>query len=155
MDNKLTLKEVTNENFRSIIRLSDTLTDEQKRCVATNVTSLAQAYLNQDVAWPRAIYLDDTPIGFLMLSFNPTDIPDEDQPSMHLWRFMIARDYQNKGYGKQVLDMLIQKCKVEKRKTLYLSCGMEYEMPYQFYIKYGFIDTHIVDDGEEVLKIYI
>jgi len=155
MNNIISFKEVTNENFRSIIKLSDTLTDEQKRCVATNVTSLAQAYLNQDKAWPRAIYLDDTPIGFLMLHVNPTDVPSEDQPALYLWRFMIARDYQNKGYGRQVLDMLIQKCKDEHKKTLYLTCGMEYEMPYKFYIKYGFIDTHVVDDGEEVLKIYI
>lgn len=151
----LHLREITNENFRSVIKLSDTLTDEQKRCVATNVTSLAQAYLNQDKAWPRVIYLDDTPIGFLMLSLDSSEFPDEDQPALYLWRFMIARDYQNKGYGKQVLDLLIQKCRDEKKKTLYLSCGMEYDMPYKFYTKYGFIDTHVVDDGEEVLKIYI
>ena len=155
MDPKLLLKEVTNENFRSIIKLSDTLTEAQKKCVAANVTSLAQAYLNQDTAWPRAVYLDDTPIGFIMLHINPTEASAEDQPAMYLWRLMIAKDYQNKGYGKQVLDMLIQKCRDEKKKTLYLSCEMIDPMPYQFYIKYGFIDTHVVDDGEEVLKIYI
>ena len=155
MDPKLLLKEVTNENFRSIIKLSDTLTEAQKKFVAANVTSLAQAYLNQDTAWPRAVYLDDTPIGFIMLHINPTEVSAEDQPALYLWRLMIAKDYQNKGYGKQVLDMLIQKCRDEKKKTLYLSCEMIDPMPYQFYIKYGFIDTHVVDDGEEVLKIYI
>ncbi len=111
--------------------------------------------MNQDTAWPRAVYLDDTPIGFIMLHTNPTDLPKEDQPALYLWRLMIARDYQNKGYGKQVLDLLIQKCRDEKKKTLYLSCEMIDPMPYQFYIKYGFIDTKQVDDGEEVLKIYI
>jgi len=155
MNNIISFKAVTNENFRSIIKLSDTLTEAQKKCVAANLTSLAQAYLNQDTAWPRAIYLDDTPIGFIMLHINPTEVPSEDQPALYLWRLMIAKDYQNKGYGKQVLDILIQKCRDEKKKTLYLSCEMLDEMPYQFYIKYGFIDTHVVDDGEEVLKIYI
>jgi diamine N-acetyltransferase len=53
------------------------------------------------------------------------------------------------------MDLLIAKAREEGFKTFYTSCDMAGPMPYQFYIKYGFIDTHVVDDGEEVLKIYI
>jgi diamine N-acetyltransferase len=153
--NTISLKEVTNSNFKAICDLSDTLTDAQKKCVASNQRSLAQAYLDYENAWPRAIYLDDTPIGFLMLHLNPHDLPPEDQPGIYLWRFMIAFDYQNKGYGKQVLDLLVQKCRDEHKKSLYLSCEVDEDMPYQFYIKYGFIDTKVMDDGEEVLKMIL
>jgi len=149
----LTLREVTNENFKPVILLSDTLTDAQKKCVASNVKSLAQAYLNLEDAWPRAVYLGEEPIGFIMLHLHPDDdIPETDRPALYLWRFMIAGPHQGKGYGKAVLDMLVEKCRAEGKKTLYLSCDTDGPMPYRFYLKYGFIDTGKRDDDEQVLK---
>ncbi len=151
----ITLKEITNNNFIPVIKLSKTLSETQKKCVASNELSLAQAYLNQTLAWPRAIYLDDVPIGFVMLNIKPTNIPEDDQPAIDVWRLMIGGKFQSKGYGKQVLDIILQKARDEKKKTVYLSCDMKDEMPYQFYIKYGFIDTGIMDEDEEILKIYL
>ena len=107
--NLITLREINNSNFAKIIYLSDTLNEVQKKCVAPNAISLAQAYLNQDKAWPRAIYLDETPIGFIMLNLNPNDLPEEDQPALDVWRLMIADSYQSKGYGKKVLDIVFIK----------------------------------------------
>lgn len=153
--NKVTFKEITNENFMQVVKLSNTLSDAQKRCVATNDRSLAQAYVNQDMAWPRAIYLDDTPIGFIMLNTSPQDILKEDYPALDVWRLMIGGPYQSKGYGKQALDLVMSIAKEKKMKTVYLSCDMEGPMPYQFYIKYGFIDTGIMDEDEEILKKYV
>ncbi|MCF7930074.1 MAG: GNAT family N-acetyltransferase [Acholeplasmataceae bacterium] len=153
--NKVTFKEITNENLMQVVKLSNTLSDAQKRCVATNDRSLAQAYVNQDKAWPRAIYLDETPIGFIMLNLSPQDIPKEDHPALDVWRLMIGGPYQSKGYGKQVLDLVLSIAREKKMKTVYLSCDMEGPMPYQFYIKYGFIDTGIMDEDEEILKIYV
>lgn len=153
--NRVTLKEITNQNFMQVVKLSQTLNEAQKKCVATNDESLAQAYVNQDKAWPRAIYVDDIPIGFIMLNTAPENIPKEDCPALDVWRLMIGGKYQSKGYGKQALDLVIDMAKEKKLKTVYLSCNMEGPMPYQFYIKYGFIDTGVMDDGEEILKIYI
>jgi len=153
--NKVTFKGITKENFMQIVKLSNTLSDAQKRCVATNERSLAQAYVNQDKAWPRAIYLDDTPIGFIMLNTSPQDILKEDYPALDVWRLMIGGPYQSKGYGKQALDLVMSIAKEKKMKTVYLSCDMEGPMPYQFYIKYGFIDTGIMDEDEEILKKYV
>jgi diamine N-acetyltransferase len=67
---------------------------------------------------------------------------------------MIAAEYQNKGYGKEVLDIIRKKCKDDGVKYLYTSCEIEGEQPYHFYINYGFIDTGI-NDGEQVLKMSI
>lgn len=153
--NELTLREVTDHNFNAVIQLSDTLTAEQKKCVASNMKSLAQAYLFPKNAWPRAIYLDEVPIGFIMLYLDTDEGPEEDLPAHYLWRFMIARDYQNKGYGKKVLDMIVQKCRDDLKRTLFLSCDTEGPMPYQFYIQYGFIDTLRRDDDEEILQYSI
>ncbi len=147
----ITLVPLNRDNLFDVIKLSETLTEEQKKCVAPNVISIAQAYVNPQ-AWPNAIYDDDKLVGFVMLALSDDDIPEDDQPSYFLWRFMIKKDEQSKGYGKQVLDLLIKKAREDHQKYLYTSCHIEGDMPYQFYMRYGFIDTHMFDDGEEILK---
>lgn len=151
---KINLKRITTKNFFEIIDLSKTLTDYQQLCVAPNVASLAQAYVNKKRAWPRAIYLGKKPIGFIMLALWDDDIPKEDYPAYYLWRLMIAKNFQSKGYGSQVLDLIKDKCVKDGIKTLYTSCEMKGEQPYQFYINYGFKDT-LINDGEQILKMYL
>jgi diamine N-acetyltransferase len=153
--NQLTLRTVTDDDFKAVIGLSDTLSDAQKKCVASNVKSLAQAYLHRETAWPRAVYLDETPIGFVMLDLEPEDVPVNDKPAYYLWRFMIAGPYQNRGFGKRVFDMIVAKCRDEGRKTLYLSCDTEGPMPYRFYLGIGCVDTGRRDDDEQILKFDI
>lgn len=152
---RITLQEITWQNLSAITRLSDTLTPEQKLSVATNVDSLAEAYVHYSQAWPRAIYLNDIPIGFVMIDLNNENCQKEDYPVYFLWRFMIARPYQNKGYGTEVLRQVVAKCKADGIKTLYTSCTMAYENPYRFYINFGFVDTLTQDEGEQVLKLYL
>lgn len=151
---KIKLKKVTEKNFDSVVKLSDSLTDYQKKCVAPNMVSLAQAYVNGKRAWARAIYLGSKPIGFVMLALWDNDIPKEDLPAYYLWRFMISYEYQKKGYGTDVLDLILEKCIKNGIRYLYTSCETEGEQPYNFYINYGFIDTGI-NDGEQVLKLSV
>ena len=42
------------------------MSEHQKQFVAPNAVSIAQAYFSKE-AWFRAIYADDTAIGFVML----------------------------------------------------------------------------------------
>jgi diamine N-acetyltransferase len=150
----ISLRTVDNDNFDLVVKLSETLSDYQKKCVAPNMVSLAQAYVNIDHAWPKAIYQDEEVVGFVMLSLFDPDIPKEDWPAYYLWRFMMAKDHQQKGYGKQVLDLIVDKCRKDGIRYLYTSCEIEGEQPYGFYIKYGFIDTK-ENDGEQILKLKI
>lgn len=149
------LKEITYDNLKAVIKLSDTLSEQDKKHVAPNVVSLAEAYLNYDIAWPRAIVVVDVVVGFVMLGLDNYIAEQKDWPVYFLWRFMMGTEYQGKGYGKQTLDLLVQKCKEEGRKYLYVSCVRIDPMPYQMYINYGFEDTGLVDDGESVLKLEI
>jgi diamine N-acetyltransferase len=151
----LSLRPVTGDNFSQVVKLSETLTEYQKTCVAPNMVSLAQAYVHYDRAWPRAIYVDDEVVGFVMLALHDDDIPNDDQPAYFLWRFMMAKEHQQKGYGRRVLDMIVNKCREDHIKTLYTSAEFQGDQPLQFYLKYGFKDTGIIDDGEKVLKIEI
>jgi len=151
---KILLKDVTPDNFDDVVKLSNTLTDEQKKCVAPNMVSLAQAYVNGKRAWPKAIYLGDEPIGFVMIALWDDDIPEEDRPAYYLWRFMMRHDLQGKGYGTQALNIIKKKCIDDGVRYFYTSCSMEGDQPYQFYMNYGFKDTGL-NDGEQILKMKI
>ena len=116
----LELKEITYDNLKAVIKLSDTLSEQDKRHVAPNVVSLAEAYLNYDIAWPRAIVVDNVVVGFVMLGLDNPIAEEKDWPVYFLWRFMMGTKYQVKGYGKQTLDLLVQKCK-KKQESIFMS----------------------------------
>lgn len=147
------LKEVTPKNLKAVLDLYDTLDDIQKKHVAPNAVSLAQAYVHPDVAWPRVIVDGDLVVGFIMLELHPEEIPEYNRPGHYIWRMMIGKPYQHKGYGKQTLDLIKNKCQEEGLKSLYVSCTMTQDMPYQFYINNGFMDTGYEEHGERYLKL--
>ena len=146
-------REITEDNFRTIIQLSDTLDESQKKSVAPNVVSIAQAYVNQERAWPRAIYFNEEPVGFVMIALQDDHIPEANQPAYFLWRFMISKPNQNRGFGRQVIEIIKQKALQDGMKYLYVTCTMHDVMPYQFYIDCGFEDTYEMDDDEQILKM--
>lgn len=49
--------------------------------------------------------------------------------------FIIHPDYQRKGYGSQILERLMDKCKTEKIKSIQLFAAKD---KYGFYEKHGF-----------------
>lgn len=152
---RIGFKEINKENLSDICSLSNSLTDNQKKCVATNAYSIAQAHYNLDRAWFRGIYLreKDKPIGFIMVDFVADDVPGETQPSIFLWRFMIAKDYQKKGYASEALDLVADIFKAQGKQIFYTSCVEKNdESPLPFYKKYGFENTNIEEDEEIVLK---
>lgn len=147
------LKKLSPKNLKSCLDLYDTLDSVQKKQVAPNAVSLAQAYVHSDVAWPRVIVENDRVVGFIMLELDAKDIPEYNRPGHYIWRMMIGKQYQNKGYGTQTLDLIKNKCQKEGLKSLYVSCSMGHDMPYQFYINNGFMDTGYDAHGERYLKL--
>jgi diamine N-acetyltransferase len=155
MENQeLSLVEVTKENFDEVCKLSLTLTPNQRKCVADNSISISEAHLYTNT-WYRAIVLDNVAIGFVMVIKDFQAKTVEDNPSLVLWRFMIGEPWQNKGYGKQVLDILIDQYRREGIRTIYTSCHREENGPYGFYKNYGFVDMEYMVEGEEVLKLVL
>ncbi len=152
MAESIEFREINDENCREVIKLSETLTPSQQKCVASNAISIAQGGIS-GYSWFRAIYLQDQPIGFIMLDLYIDEIPESEQPAIYLWRFMIARQWQGKGYGKQVLDKIVNYFQKQGARTMYTSCvEKEEDSPYDFYMNYGFIDTGKEAAGEEILK---
>ena len=90
----VTLREITAETVRDVLRLA--VTAEQQGFVAPNAVSLAQALFSPE-AWYRAIYLDEKPVGFVMVYDESLRRQPPAEPQVGIWRFMIDAGSQRQG----------------------------------------------------------
>lgn len=156
-DSVVTLREITKDTVVKICMLETLKT--QEKFVAPNAVSLAQALFEPDHAWFRAIYADETPVGFLMLYDDPEYVETTEQgtitrPEYYLWRFMIDARYQRIGFGRKALDLLVEHVKTRPNAThLSLSYVPDEGGPADFYHRYGFVDTGAVEDDELVSRL--
>ena len=144
-DLTIALREITKETLRDILKLK--VTPEQERFVAPNAVSIAQAYFDREVAWFRAIYADDTPVGFVMLYDDPT------KREYYLWRFMVDHRFQGHGYGAEALNQVIAYVRQRPGAREFLTCvGPGEGSPGPFYEKLGFTYTGVIVEGERVMR---
>jgi diamine N-acetyltransferase len=141
----VSLREITKENLRDILRLN--VSPDQQRFVAPNAISIAQAYFDREVAWFRAIYADETPVGFVMLHDEPA------ATKYYLWRFMIDHRYQKLGYGAKALTHVIDYVRGRPGARELLTSVVPGEgSPGGFYETLGFTYTGELDEGERVMR---
>lgn len=145
IEDTVSLREITEETVNSILNLR--VTKAQEQFVASNAVSIAQAHFSS-AAWFRAIYADETPVGFLMLADQP------DKGEYFLWRFMVDVQHQGKGYGRRALELLIEHVKTRPNaKELFLSHVPGPGSPEDFYRKLNFEHTGEQVDEELVMKL--
>jgi diamine N-acetyltransferase len=144
-DAVVSLRPVTPENVYEVLRLR--VSKEQEQFVADNARSLAEAAYNP-FAWPRAIYADETPVGFVMLYDNPHTA------EYFLWRLLIDGRYQRLGLGRaaveQVIDYVAGRPNAVRLGVSYVPAEGS---PQPFYSSLGFVETGEVDDGERVMQL--
>ena len=141
----VSLREVTRETLSSVLRLD--VAEDQKRFVASNAVSIAQAHF-YDTAWFRAIYLGETPVGFVMLNEEP------EKPEYSLWRLMIAAPYQRQGIGLAAMRLVIEHVRTRPdAKELLVSHVRGDGSPGPFYAGLGFEYTGAEDEGELVMRL--
>ena len=90
------LRPVTKENIDELLALS--VRDDQKSFVSTVGDSLAQAYVYSETAYPFGIYDGETPVGFIMMAYY------EAKDYYTLWKLLIDKDHQHRGFGRQALE---------------------------------------------------
>ena len=151
------LREITFETVRSIVKLD--VSANQRAYVASNAVSIAEAHFNPG-AWFRGVFVEDAPIGFVML-FDPA-IPGsvEREPiardEVRLWRLMIDHRHQRKGYGKRVLDLVCEHVRLSgKANRLLSSYIVGPDGPENFYLGYGFQKTGgFRNNGSEIEIVF-
>ena len=156
----LRLEQVNGKNVWDILKL--TVEENQKNFVANNDISIIEAYTAitaNGYAFPFGIYENETPVGFLMIGFDIDDYWD-DAPSIakgnyNLWRLMIDKAYQRRGYGKEAVQLALDFIKsfpCGRAGYCWLSYEPENEAARQLYRSFGFSETGDTD-GEELIAV--
>lgn len=156
----LRLEKITGKNVWSILKLR--VSEDQESFVAPNDISIIEAYTaitGNGYAFPFGIYEGETPVGFLMIGFDADDCW-EDAPSIargnyNLWRLMIDKNYQNKGYGKEAVRLALEFIKTfpcGKTDFCWLSYEPENEIASRLYHSFGFAETGEMD-GDEIIAV--
>ncbi len=139
------LREITRDNLDDVLALE--IAETQKGFVSSPAHSLAQAWVYQESAFPFAIYADDTLVGFIMLGYY------ESRNQYTLWKFLIDKRHQNKGYGREALKQGITYLKdTFNTKEIYTGVSVGNEVAKHLYSSVGFVATGLVEENMEEMK---
>lgn len=142
------LRPITRETVIAVCKLD---AGDDRKQVAPNAFSIAQAYF-EDEAWFRAIHDDDTLVGFLML-YDPTLVERPRDNEFFLWRLMIDREHQRRGYGRAAVEALVDHVRTRPgARRLLVSHVKGTERLARFYQSIGFAYTGVEEDGELVME---
>ncbi len=156
----LRLEKVNGKNVWNLLKLQ--VSEDQKSFVADNDISIIEAYTaitGNGYAFPFGIYEGDTPVGFLMIGFDVDDYwedaPEIARGNYNLWRLMIDKTFQGKGFGKEAVRLALDFIKTfpcGEAKYCWLSYEPENEKAAALYRSFGFSETG-EKDGEELIAV--
>ena len=146
------LVEITNDNARSVIALR--LAPGQERFVTSVADSLEEAEGNpHGNPWFRAVYAGGQPVGFVMLSWDVEPQPPDINGPWFLWKLLIDHRHQGKGYGREVVEQIVEMVRAHGATELLTSHVPGEGGPAGFYAKLGFVPTGELDpEGEVILR---
>lgn len=138
------LKEIDESNWEECILLTtnkDNIHYLGEEFVASNAYSIVEAKFEK--GWiTKAIYAEDTMVGFAMYGYCP------EESLYEICRLMVDHKYQGKGYGKAALLKIIEEMRSFKDcGEIFISFVPENKIGKKLYESLGFKDTgKIVDD---------
>jgi diamine N-acetyltransferase len=146
---RIRLAEVTAANWEAVIALE--LRRKQKRLLADNLYSLAESKFDPD-ACPRAVYAGRKLVGFLMYDASGRG----QRRTALIYRFMIDKHHQGKGYGRGALLAAIAEIKalgnVARIKVSYLPRNRDAR---GLYLSVGFRESGKDEDGECLAELVL
>jgi GNAT superfamily N-acetyltransferase len=146
----ISLREITDENRDAVLALR--IAPGQDRFVSSVAESLAEAReYPEGKPWYRAIYADDRPVGFVMLSWNVTPEPPRIIGPWFLWKLLIDEGHQRRGYGRQAVLLVADLVRANGATELKVSYAVGDSGPEPFYRRLGFRPTGDVDDSGEIV----
>ena len=144
---KVTLEEITEDTLGEILELE--VRPDQTELVASVAVSIARAHFSR-YSWFRAIYVDDTPVGFAMLYL------DGSKPEYVLRGLLIDRRHQRKGYGTAAMRQLIEFVRsLPEARELELRYLPKRGVPIDFFARFGFAESGEEIDGERVMRLVL
>ncbi|MDT0164067.1 GNAT family N-acetyltransferase [Actinotalea sp. AC32] len=149
----VTLREITDDNRAAVLALRTT--PEQERFVTSVEDSLDEAADHPEGSpWYRAVYDDDEPVGFVMLSWDVVPRPPDVNGPWFLWKLIVDRRFQGRGYGREVVRQVVEIVREHGGAELLTSHVPGDGSPAGFYARLGFVPRGDLDpDGEIILRL--
>jgi GNAT superfamily N-acetyltransferase len=149
----VSLRQITEANIHDVLGVRTT--PEQEQFVTNVADSIAEATDHpQGNPWYRAVYVDEQPVGFVMLSWNVRPQPPHINGPWFLWKLLIDSRHQRRGYGQEVVRQIVELVSAHGATELLTSYVPGDGDPSGFYARLGFVPTGDVDpDGEIVLRL--
>lgn len=149
----VTLREITDDNTSSVLALR--VTPDQERFVSSVAGSIEEASEHPEGnPWYRAVYADETPVGFVMLSWDVEPQPPHINGPWFLWKLLIDQQHQGSGLGREVVRQVIELVRSHDGTELLTSHVPGDDGPEGFYARLGFVPTGELDpDGEILLRL--
>lgn len=148
MSKRISLREVTAANWEEVADLE--VHEHQEDFLDDNAWSIAESKFNRN-AVPRAIYAGNIPVGFIMWE----SMRDEGTPHDYsIYRFMIDKDHQSKGYGRIALELALGEIRKDRKLSRITICYVpENAGAREFYASFGFREVGLDEDGEMIAEI--
>ena len=151
----ISLRKITSDNWHDIRRLA--VHKEQEDFVAPNLYSLAEAYVDSVDGCPPlplAIYNGDEPVGFIMSNYEVAEENEwADEDIYHICRFMIDKNHQGKGYGREAMLQMIELLKtgpLDPAKAVTIGSEPENHVVRKIYDSLGFVEVDY-ELGDEII----
>ena len=138
---------ITSDNWRTAVFLT---TDTERKIpldekwIANNAFSLLQCVYDGD--WDCRLLMDgEDAVGFVFFGY------DRDEDHYLLCRYMIDVAFQNRGYGKAFLPLVVEHIRSQYGcRDVYTSVHDENSHALHLYTSYGFERTEEMDADERV-----
>jgi diamine N-acetyltransferase len=146
----VSLREITDQNRAAVVALR--IATSQEAYVSSVADSIEEARETPEgKPWYRAIYADDQPVGFVMLSWNVTPDPPRIIGPWFLWKLLIDERHQGRGYGRDAVKLVAEIARDHGASELLTSYVVGERSPEPFYRQLGFVPTGEQDENGEIV----
>jgi RimJ/RimL family protein N-acetyltransferase len=102
------------------------------------------------VPWSRSIVADGEVVGFVLVAAARPLGPHHEP---YLWRFLVDRMHQRRGIGWRAMHLVVDAWRDLGHTTMLTSWVPDLPgTPEPFYLRFGFVPTGDIDDGEVVAR---
>lgn len=169
------LEKIDWDNYRKVLKLR--VTKEQENYVASNKASLIHAFVQSSEGTPVhafAVKNGKTIVGFMQIMYDndwtgyerddwltsETYKQYEGRPYYYIWRFMIDKKYQGRGYGKEAFKQTLDLIKTfpdGKADYVVISYDRNNERGRKLYGSFGFEETftEFLRDDDEITAVLV
>ncbi len=140
------LQPVTRENLDAVLALR--VEEGQRGFVSGTAEALAQAYVYTETAFPFAVCHGGEVVGFIMMGYY------EEKRYYTLWKLLIDRNHQRRGFGREALALGIAFLKERFHVSeVYTGVSPGNAAAKRLYRSAGFRETGLVENGMEEMRL--